>query len=120
MKIVMLKLTNFQEVIAQIDDNKIEMDDFLSLNFEKLEISHALFVTGMSEGEHEGQKYAIPEFQPLNVFGESLEAPITLNASGILYTHQGNSGIREYYEHVVAQLTGGIVKPPEKNIIMPT
>lgn len=115
----MLKLNNFQEVVAKIDETKISEEDFLTLNFDKVEISHALFITGMSENEHKGQKYAVPEFQPLNIFGESLETPLTINVSGILYTHLGNPGIREYYEHVVAQLTGGIVKPVEQNIILP-
>lgn len=119
MKIVMLKLSNFQEVIARIDEEKISMEDFLNLNFEKIELEQAMFVAGMSQQEHEGQKYTVPELQPLNIFAENFEAPIVMSASSILYTHLGNSGLRQYYQQVTAQLTGGIVQPPEKNIIVP-
>ena len=119
MKIVMLKLSNFQEVIARIDEEKMSVEDFLNLNFDKIELNHAMFVAGMSQKEHDGQQYSVPELQPLNIFGEDFETPITMSISGILYTHMGNSGLREYYQQVTAQITGGIVEPPEKNIILP-
>lgn len=119
MKIVMMKLNNFQEVIAKIDEEKLTVEDFLTLNFNNVELSEAMVISGMSEKQHEGQKYALPEFQPLNVFGEKFEDPITMNVQGILYTHMGNPGLTEYYEYIVAQMTGGIVKTPEKKIVMP-
>ena len=115
----MLKLNNFQEVIAKIDEEVIAIDDFLKMNFERVELHNAMIVAGMSEREHEGQRFAVPELQPLNIFGESFEIPVTLKSSGILYCHVGNSGLRDYYENIVAQMVGGIVKPPEKSIIMP-
>lgn len=119
MKIVMLKLSNFQEVIARIDEDKISVEDFLNLNFDKIELDQAMFVAGMAQHEHEGQTYNVPELQPLNIFAEKFETPIVMSVSSILYTHLGNTGLRQYYQQVTAQLTGGIVQPPEKNIILP-
>jgi len=114
----MIKLLNFQEVIGTIDDS-ISMEDVKALNFETIELGHSMCIVGMSEKEHEGQKYAVPEFQPLNPFSSDFKNPVTLNSKGILYCHEGNPSIREYYDYVVSEITGGIVKPPEKDIIMP-
>lgn len=119
MKIVMLKLTNFQDVIARIDEEELSMDDFLNLNFDAIKIEQAMFVAGMSQHEHGGEKFNVPELQPLNMFGETFETPIVLKASNILFTHSGNTGLREYYQQMTAQITGGIVQPPEKKVIVP-
>lgn len=115
--VIMLKLLNFQEVIAHTDTTNV--DDIFSMKFDNLRLYDVLTIVGMSKQEHNGEEYAIPEFQPLNPFGESLEDSIVLNKDGILYVHPGNPGIREYYQHVLSGLKGTIIKAPEKGIIMP-
>lgn len=119
MTIIMLKLNNFQDVICEIDEEKISMEDILNLDFEKIHIASPMYVAGFEQKEYEGQTYPIPNLQPLNTFAESIEDEFILDRQSILFTHTGNPGIRNLYNQILAELTGSVVSPPEKSIVMP-